>query len=77
MSLLTPTFLFSTNEIKSGKQNFDYRIVHLFFKNTSPSMHNLSTGSFFTDIYGLKFCVQFLHCDHVFWDVTQRVLLVS
>jgi hypothetical protein len=28
-------------------------------------------GSFFTDVYGLKFCVQF------FCDVTQSVLLVS
>jgi len=26
-------------------------------------MRTLPTGSLFTDIYGLKFCVQFLHWD--------------
>jgi len=26
-------------------------------------MRSLSPGSFFTDIYGLKFCVHFVHLD--------------
>jgi len=41
-------------------------------------MHSLPTGSSFTDIYGLKFYVQFLHWgSSIFWDFTQCVLLVG
>jgi len=35
-------------------------------------MRSLPTGSFFTYIYGLKFCVQFLH-----WDLQSSGMLRS
>jgi len=38
-------------------------------------MRSLPIVSFFTDIYGLKFCVQFL--GEIFCNVWQCVLLVS
>ena len=50
------------------------RIVHLLFsKNISPSMRSLPMGSFFTDIHGLKFCVQFLHWDLQSFGVLRSV----
>jgi len=40
-------------------------------------MRSLLTGSFFTDIYGPKLCVQFLHSELQSSGMLRSVLLVS
>jgi len=41
----------------------EWKCAFYLFFNIFPSTRSLPTESFFTDIYGLKFCVQFLHYD--------------